>query len=72
VKEGCLSLVWLNAFADASTSACASTAGAGEKPGAIIPHKRSNLFGTLGFIQRERLDDMRGLLAYALRMILAR
>ena len=34
--------VWRNAFAEASTS---------EKPGAVIPHKRSNPCGTPGFVR---------------------
>ena len=38
-------------FAEASISACASTAGTGEKPGAVVPHKRSNPYGTPGFVQ---------------------
>src|SRR4030067_3161576 len=35
--------VWRNAFAEASTS---------EKPGAVIPHKRSNPCGTPGYFDK--------------------
>jgi hypothetical protein len=46
VKEERLSLVWLNAFADASILACAS-----KKSGVVVPHKRKNPCGTPGFFQ---------------------
>jgi hypothetical protein len=35
-------------FADASISTCASSAGTGEKPGAVVPHQRSNALDPAG------------------------